>query len=205
MFRRRAIAPHRTHWRPVTELFKTLPSNSLKILVMTSKHLFCYFSILTVCAQTIPRPEGQAAELKERSFRAGKWQGSGWRMQGPGTRVEFTQTENVNYKLGGLVLQVEGEGKIATGESKFQALALISYDLARKEFLFRSFENQGRYLEEKATVREGLLEWGMEIGTRKIRYQIRLNEKGQWHEIGESAAPNGVWQKFFEMTLTKVD
>jgi hypothetical protein len=172
---------------------------------MNCKYLALLLLVLSAAlAQTPPQTEVQITEMKKLGFLEGKWKGTGWRMQGPGRRVEFAQTENVGFKLGGLGLVVEGAGKSLSSDFQFAALAMMSYDLSRKTILFRSHDQEGRYLEALASVKDGVLEWGFQAGPRKIRYLIRLNEKGQWHEVGESAAEGGEWQKFFEMTLDKL-
>ncbi len=55
-----------------------------------------------------------------------------------------------------------------------------------------------------ARVSENTLVWGFEnprAGT--IRFTIKLNEKGQWFEIGEISRDGKAWQKFFKMTLSR--
>jgi hypothetical protein len=37
-----------------------------------------------------------------------------------------------------------------------------------------------------------------------MRFTVRLNEKGQWFEVGEFSRDGKAWQKFFEMTLERV-
>jgi hypothetical protein len=55
------------------------------------------------------------------------------------------------------------------------------------------------------TVEDGVVVWGMSVrpyGT--ARYTIRLNDQGQWTEIGVINRDGAVWAPFFEMTLDRV-
>ena len=39
----------------------------------------------------------------------------------------------------------------------------------------------------------------------RIRYTMRLTERGEWHEVGESSRDGSTWSTFFEATLRKVE
>jgi hypothetical protein len=43
----------------------------------------------------------------------------------------------------------------------------------------------------------------MENPGMRIRYTIRLDDKGRWFEIGERSTDGATWTKFFEMTLAR--
>ena len=45
--------------------------------------------------------------------------------------------------------------------------------------------------------------WGMSTPRGEMRYTIRLDDEGRWHEIGEYQGKDGEWRQFFEMTLEK--
>jgi hypothetical protein len=160
--------------------------------------------LATVCMATAVAQAPEAIErMKGLQFLAGKWTGSGWIMMGPGQRRTFTQTEDVQAKLGGLILTVEGMGRNDKGEVSHHAFAVISWDPEGKAYRFRSHDQHGRSLDAASSVEDGVFEWGAEMGPRRIRYRIRLNAKGQWYEVGETAAAGGPWQKMFEMTLDR--
>ena len=46
--------------------------------------------------------------MKKLEFLIGKWAGEARMLRGPGDPVVMTQTEEAQYKLGGLVLSIEG-------------------------------------------------------------------------------------------------
>jgi hypothetical protein len=109
-------------------------------------------------------------------------------------------------KLDGLVCLVEGEGKSKTdGATVHKALALVSYDQQARIFRWRAFTAEGRQTDAEAKVGEKSLEWGFEIPQRgRIRYTLKLNENGEWIEIGEMSPEGQTWFTFFEMTLRRV-
>lgn len=85
---------------------------------------------MTVFAQQAPAngPEAQREAMRTLSFLAGQWSGPVSIVRGPGEPIRLTQTENVEYKLGGLVLLIEGKSTDASGKAQFEALGTIAYD-----------------------------------------------------------------------------
>jgi hypothetical protein len=44
--------------------------------------------------------------------------------------------------------------------------------------------------------------WRIQIPGNIIRYTIQLNEKGQWHQVGEGSADEGkVWKTFIKFPI----
>lgn len=158
-------------------------------------------------AQSPARPA--AGEMKKLDFLVGRWQGEGWIMLGPNQRHTFSQTEDVQRKAGGTVLIVEGLGKSAdtsnAGATIHSAFAVVSYDQDAKVFRWRAFRADGSSVDTEAKVSGNMLVWGFRdargVG---IRFTVKLNEKGQWHEVGEMTRDGQRWIKFFEMTLNRV-
>jgi hypothetical protein len=148
---------------------------------------------------------GQRAEMKKLDWLVGHWKGTGWIQMGPQGRTEFTQTETIQSKLDGLVLVIEGQGRSkADGSTVHIALAFVSYDERAKTFRWRAFTAEGRQTDTEAKVGTDTLEWGLEIPQRgRMRYTIKLNEKGEWFEVGEMTQDGQTWQTFLEMTLQR--
>ena len=148
---------------------------------------------------------GQRAEMKKLDWLIGNWKGTGWIEMGPKGREEFTQTEAIQGKLDGLVLLIEGQGTPkGDGSTVHNALAFVSYDDRAKTFRWRAFTADGRQTDAEAKVGVNTLEWGMEVPQRgRMRYTIKLNEKGEWFEVGEGTKDGQTWHKFFEMTLQR--
>ncbi|MGA0558080.1 DUF1579 family protein [Larkinella sp. VNQ87] len=143
--------------------------------------------------------------MQKLRFLEGQWKGAAEAILGPGKKVNMVQTENVQMKLNDRVLLIEGTGR-EQGQVVFQALAVAAYDSLNRKYTMKAFRDNGQstdaYLDVKG---ENWLEWGFNTERGKIRYTIRLNSKGQWHEVGEFS-PNGgeTWYKSFEMTLDKL-
>jgi hypothetical protein len=148
---------------------------------------------------------GQRAEMKKLDWLVGHWQGAGWIEMGPRGKKEFTQTETIQSKLGGLVLVIEGLGKAREdGSTVHTALAFVSYNERAKTYQWRAFTAEGRQTDTVAKVGTNTLEWGMEIAGRgRMRYTIMLNKNGEWFEVGEMSQDGQKWHKFFEMTLKR--
>lgn len=156
------------------------------------------------------QPSGPMVPL---AFLAGEWEGEGWIVLGPDQRHNFVQHETVTPKLGGDVLLIEGVGRAAEDTSRVvhNALAVLAYDPAVERYLMRAFRADGpdgtQPVEADVTVEGGALVWAFEAPQAgRIRYTIREDEAGRWHEVGEISQDGGAtWFPFFEMTLTKVE
>ena len=152
-------------------------------------------------AQQMPNVEAQKEAMKKLSFLVGTWKGpaTAYLQSGP---VQLTQTEEVQYKLGGLVLLVEGTGRMADGTVRFNALATISYDEAAKVYRFRA-HNDGRFIDTELKVSDKGFEWGFAAGPGRVTFTMRLNEKGQWAEAGEFTMAGQPPRKSVELLVTK--
>jgi hypothetical protein len=152
-------------------------------------------------------PPAQLAEMKKLNFLVGEWKGGGSIQMGPEKR-EFEGAETVQSKLAGIVLTIEGlhHVKGQPGTPVHNALAVVSWDTRAKGYQFRAYTANGQALTADARLRDGGLEWGFDVpggSGMKIRYFIRLDEKGQWLETGEMSRDGSEWRQFFEMRLTR--
>jgi hypothetical protein len=77
---------------------------------------------LVLLAQQPRTPDlnAQRAAMKKLEFLVGKWAGEARMLRGTGDPLVMMQTEEVQYKLDGLVLVIEGVGK-ADGKPVLQA------------------------------------------------------------------------------------
>ncbi len=144
-------------------------------------------SICLAQAPKAPDVEIQRAAMKKLDFLVGKWSGSVKVWRGPGEPLDLNQTEEVQYKLDGLVLLIEGTGRNKTdGKVVFRALATVAYDEDAHAYRFRAY-NDGRYLETDITLpAEGKgFTWGFTFGQFKTQYKMTLTESGEWTELGE--------------------
>ena len=95
--------------------------------------------------------------------------------------MKLTQTENVQYKLDGLLLLIEGQSTGPDGNAQFQALATVSYDDAAHAYRFRAY-NDGHYIDTELTVNPDGFAWGFNAGPAKIQNTMHLTTKGEWQE-----------------------
>lgn len=169
------------------------------------------FLSLPLPAQAPASIPAQKEAMKKLDFLVGKWKGEGW-IKIPGAeRQTFTQTETVQKKLGGLALLMEGHGtsKLPSGEEKtvFEALALVTWDPEKNLYRFSSATTEGRAGESEGRfVPGGAWEWGFAVPRGgRIRYTIKLTDKGEWHETGQYSPDEKTWHPFHEMTLRKLN
>jgi hypothetical protein len=154
----------------------------------------------------MPDVEAQRSAMKKLEFLVGKWQGHARVLRGPGELVELVQTEEAQYKLGGLLLIIEGLGrKKAGGELLLQALGIVSYDDESTTYRMRAF-NDGRFLEaEVQLLDEGLgLTWGFTLGDIKTKSVLRINEHGDWTELAEITIGSQPARKLLDLSVRRL-
>lgn len=165
------------------------------------------FPFCLIAAEAVPSDPSaiQRQEMRKAAWMVGDWKGTGWIEMGPMGRHEFVQTEAIQSKLDGLVLIIEGLGQSREDASTVHsALAVLSYDERAGTFRWRAFTAEGRQTDAEAKVDEGALEWGFPTSrTGRVRFTIKLDEKGRWFEIGEMTQDGETWRQFFEMTLQR--
>src|SRR5207248_1294846 len=71
--------------------------------------LWLLLLVLPLNAQN--RPPSPPDGMKKLDYLVGEWKGEGWIAFGGGERRTFTQSETIQPKLGGMLLQIEGLGK----------------------------------------------------------------------------------------------
>jgi hypothetical protein len=151
----------------------------------------------------VPDLEAQREAMKKLSFLVGKWAGEACRLRGPGEWAELLQTEEAQYKLDGLIFVIEGVGRAKSGgQSDLQAFGLISYDDESGTYHLRVF-NDGRFLETTVKLlEEGRgMSWGFALGEIRTNSVLRINERGEWTEVGEISIGMQPAKKFWELTV----
>jgi hypothetical protein len=177
-------------------------------MFQTTRLLLAAGALLLPGIAQIPRApniEAQRAAMKKLEFLIGTWTGEARVFRGPGEPVEMIQTEEAQYKLDGLVLLIEGVGRTKSdGKPALQALGLITYDYASETYRFRAF-NDGRFLETELKLLDGgkAVAWGFTFGQIKTSSILRINEKGEWTELGEMTIGAQAPRKFMELTVRR--
>lgn len=157
-----------------------------------------------------PAPEVVKQEMQKLAYMAGKWSGEASMRRGNTPPVKVLQEENIQFKLDGTILLIEGTGRSTEAGNPivFNALAVISYNQYTKQFNMKSHVMDGNSTEAYfKIVGENHFEWGFETPQKaKIRYDIVLNPSDKsWVEKGEYSPDGTTWYPFIEMKLTKVD
>ena len=153
-------------------------------------------------AQTAPTGDEQRTEMKKLEQMVGQWKGSGWIMQNA-KRETFTGTENVQSKLGGLALLVEGKYTNDKGAVIHETFGVISYEPKKKNYRFSTYLASGVAGEQELTLVEGGWQWGIQFPSGSIRYTTKMSND-EWFETGEISQDGKNWRQFFEMKLQRV-
>jgi len=141
-------------------------------------------------------------EMKKLEQLAGQWRGSASYRMGPGEPQVVQQHEQIEFKLEGAVLQIEGIGK-ASDRIVHHALALVNFNAQEKKFNFRSYLHDGRTTDAWFEIAApGKYLWGFSTPQGKMRYTITITGNS-WIETGEYSADGNNWMNFIEMNLTK--
>jgi len=149
-----------------------------------------------------PNVTAQREAMKKLAFLVGTWTGEATTIR-PNQTIKVKQTEQVAYKLDGLVLLIEGTGRHpVSGDVMFRALATVSFDETAGVYHFRAY-NDGSYLDTELKVPENGFEWGYRPGPAQINFVMKLNDTGDWVETGDVVVGNNAAQRFFDMTVHK--
>jgi len=162
-----------------------------------------------VGAAALRAPAQQALEMKKVQFLVGKWSGKGWFTRGQRRHI-FEETKEVQSKLKGRVLLIEGSQRVILGEGRktqpLDVLAVLSYDEKEQVYRFRTHVATGFAGDHTARMVDGVLEWRFDDPNRgPTRYRIRQDEKGRWVETGESSPDGKVWEQFYENILERAE
>jgi hypothetical protein len=149
----------------------------------------------------------QAAAMQRLDYMVGTWRGEGWIDYG-GRRLTFRGSEQVQRKLDGLALLVEGNflGRAPGAEREVPVhttLAVISYAPATRRYQFDTWLASGAQGEHELLLADDGWQWEIRQPAGRIRYVMRLTPEGEWLETGERSADGTAWRQFFEMRLRK--
>jgi hypothetical protein len=142
----------------------------------------------------------QREAMRKLSFLAGHWSGPVTIVRGPGEALHLTQTEDVEFKLDGLVLFIEGKSTNADGKVLFSALATIAYDDTSHTYRFRAY-NDGHYLDTELAVPANGFSWSFTAGPAHIVNTMHLTGKGEWAEVTEVTVGTNTPHRSLDMQL----
>lgn len=162
--------------------FASLLRLAATFLAILSATLLC--PRLSAHQSTPNGADSQREAMRKLSFLAGHWSGPVTISRGPGEPLHLTQTENVEYRLDGLVLLIEGKSTGPDGKVQFSALATIAYDETAHSYRFRAY-NDGHYVDTELSVPASGFSWGFTAGPAHIVNTMHLTDKGEWNEATE--------------------
>lgn len=163
---------------------------------------FIFLSGLPAAAQQpgSNRADIQREAMHKLAFLAGRWSGPVTIVRGPGEPLHLTQSEDVEFKLDGLVLLIEGKSTGADGKAQFGALATISFDDATRTYRIRAY-NDGHYIDAELSLLADGFSWSYPAGPVHIANTMHLSAKGEWQEVTEAAMGNAPPRRGVEMLL----
>ena len=144
--------------------------------------------------------EEQRQAMHKLAFLQGKWSGPITVVRGPGEPLHLTQTEQIEYKLDGLVLLIEGKSRSADGKTLFQALATVSYDDASHSYRIRAY-NDGHYVDTELTLLDKGFSWSFDGGPAHVVNTMHLTSKGEWNEVTDVSFRGAPPHRSVEMLL----
>lgn len=143
--------------------------------------------------------------MRKLTFLVGKWAGDARVQRGPGEALVLAQTEEAQFKLDGLILEIEGIGRTKPDTKPvLQALGIISFDDETGTYHMRAF-NDGRFLETDVKLLEDgkSLTWGFALGNIRTSSVLRINEKGEWTELAEIIIDSQPARKLLELRVKR--
>ena len=141
----------------------------------------------------------QRKAMHKLAFLVGRWSGPVTIIRRTG-ELHLTQSEDVRYRLGGLVLLIEGRSTSSDGSTEFSALATVSFDDATQTYHIRAY-NDGHYVDAPLTVLPRGFSWGFPAGPARIVIAMHLTDKGRWQEVTRVTVGNGPSHPSVEMLL----
>jgi hypothetical protein len=162
--------------------------------------------LIAVAAMAAAQPaqngvDAQREAMHKLAFLAGQWSGPVAVVRGPGEPLRLTQHEDIEFKLDGLVLLIEGKSTGSDGKAQFEALATVAYDDASQTYRIRAYHD-GRYVDAPLAVLADGFSWGFASGPAKIENRMHLTAKREWQETTEVTVGDRPAQRSVEMLLT---
>jgi hypothetical protein len=87
----------------------------------------------------------------------------------------------------------------------FQNIGVLGYDASQTKYTLQAYTKERTQIDADVEAQDKEMIWRVQTPSHSIRYTIKLNEKGQWHQIGEVSTDAGQnWKPFFESTLSRL-
>lgn len=116
----------------------------------------------------------------------GKWQGTVSILGADGTRQEYIQTVEFTPKLKNSVFQFAEAASLGQ-DTIFQNIGMLGYDALKSKYTILAYTNGGIQMEADVEVQDKKMIRRVPVAGNLLRYTITLNEKEQWHQVGEGS------------------
>lgn len=148
-------------------------------------------------------PGASKEQMKKLAIWTGRWAGTST-SQMQGKTETGTVEEAIEWKVDGHALLINGLGKNKEGKIVHEALGVLSFDSNDNKYHLRTWLKDGRNADAWFQVlAENSFQWGFDVPTGKIRYNIQLTQT-TWVESGEYSSDGAQWFPFFQMQLTRL-
>jgi hypothetical protein len=184
----------------VTSRFLTSLHFRFNPLLIAATLVSCSFALYAQQPPASNSADVQRQAMQKLSFLAGRWSGPISVFRGPGEPVHMTQTEDIQYKLDGLVMLIEGASHDSEGKVSFRALATISFDDVSHTYRFRAYHD-GHYLDTELTPLPNGFFWSYAAGPAHIVNTMHLTGKGEWAEVTEATIGSNPPRRSVDMLL----
>ncbi len=149
--------------------------------------------------------------MKALNFLVGKWQGKVRYESAPNPGQEVFWSANVYYNIGGSMLLIDERGSEMENRNNTtkEVFVVVHWDSVAKEYsarIFSSSKGKVSSTDLKGYVQNDVLVLQTKEGSPVRRYTVKINDKGQWYEVGQTSDGSGdSWKRSFEMTLNRKD
>lgn len=170
--------------------------------------LFCAALAATAPSASAQQPDtaallaAQTEAMKAFAMIDGVWRGPATATQPDGSRLTFVQTERIGPFLGGSVKLIEGRGYDDAGQVRFNALGVVSYDVASQRYTLHSHA-MGHVGDFAFTPTGDGYRWEVPMGPVTMRYTAVV-KGGELHEVGDRIVAGREPARVFEMRLKRV-
>ena len=172
----------------------------MRIPFLTTVALFIAATISAAPAS--PDVGTHKTAMQKLSFLVGNWRGDATLMGHEGKETKIIQTEQVEYRLDGSIMIIEGTGRNEAGRVLFNAFAVISYDAPTEKYRIRAWSG-GNFIETEFKVGDKIFEWGFNQGPAAVVHRMSLDAKGKWSETSEIKLPDGKSFTSLRMLLSR--
>ena len=170
-----------------------------RILLLASFLLAGLASSAPVHAQRLARPDSAFA------FLLGTWAGEARPVTREG-ELRIYQTETVRVVASGEGIAVEGggyalENGIPGAKPVFSAFGVIRR--TPSGYRIQAVTHEGRYTDAAVDLKPGGFDWYFDVPGGKVRFEMRIDEQGRWHETGAFSPDGQRWMPTIDMRLTR--